>query len=174
MGEPACQEILSEPAPLVELVISGTGKDLGAVVTKGRLPWKPCPDARDVNVWHEYEHPHIGTFTSDVGAVMFSVLGGVETDVSLWAYACLAPDEAHELDGIEFNSLADLREFIDSTYASHRLVFALAGDLLITSWAVAERTGPLYEVATDFLEQVVAQTRSPVCPRPSAPRSSLA
>jgi hypothetical protein len=133
--------------------------NLDAVVTKGRLPWKPSPDARDVNVWHQYEHPHIGTFTSDAGTVIFTVLGGVETDVSAWAYACLAPEEARDLDGIEFNSLADLREFIDVTFASHKLVFALADDLLITSWAVAERIGPMYEVATEFLEQVVAQTR---------------
>jgi hypothetical protein len=59
----------------------------------------------------------------------------------------------------------DLQAFIDENFAAHRLVLALADDLLITSWAVAERTGPLYEVATDFLEQVLAQTRSQLDPR---------
>jgi hypothetical protein len=138
--------------------------NLDAVVTKGRLPWKPCPDARDVNVWHQYEHPHVGTFTTNAGTVIFTVLGGVETDVTVWAYACLTPGEAHDLDAIEFNSLADLRTFIDETFATRRLVLALADDLLITSWAVAERIGPLYEVATDFLEQVLTQTRSQLDP----------
>lgn len=138
--------------------------NLDAVVTKGRLPWKPCPDARDVNVWHQYEHPHIGTFTSNIGTVVFTVLGGVETDVSVWAYACLTPEEAQGLDTIEFDSLAHLREYIDETFATHRLVLALADDLLIASWAVAERIGPLYEVATDFLEQVLVQTRSQLDP----------
>jgi hypothetical protein len=137
---------------------------LEAVVTKGRLPWKPCSDARDVNVWYQYEHPRIGTFTSDVGTVIFTVLGGVETDVSVWAYACLTPGEAQGLDEIEFESMDDLRAFIDETFPNHRLVLALADDLLITRWTEAERIGPLYEVATDFLEQVLAQTRSQLGP----------
>lgn len=138
--------------------------NLDAVVTKGRLPWKPCPDARDVIVWHQYEHPHSGAFTSDVGTVIFTVVGGVETDVSVWAYACLTPDEAHGLDEIEFDSLAHLRAFIDQTLATHQLVLALADDLLITGWAVAEKIGPVYEVAADFLEQVLAQTRNQLNP----------
>lgn len=128
------------------------------------LPWKPCPDAQDVQVWHQYEHPHTGSFTSSVGTVIFTVLGGVETDVSVWAYACLTPEEARGLDGIEFHSLAHLREFIDQVFTTHRLVLALADDLLITSWAVAGRIGPLYEVAADFLEQVLAQARSQLDP----------
>lgn len=138
--------------------------NLDAVVRRGRLPWRPCPDAHDVQVWHQYEHPHTGTFTSKAGTVIFTVLGGVETDVSVWAYACLTPEDARGLDGIEFDSLAHLREFIDQVFAAHRLVFALADDLLITSWAVAERIGPLYEVASDFLEQVLVQTRSQLDP----------
>lgn len=134
--------------------------NLDAVVTKGRLPWRPCPDAQDLNVWHQYEHPLIGTFSTKAGRVVFTAVGGIETDASVWAYACLEPDEARGLDGIEFDSLADLRHFTDEIFASHRLVLALADDLLITSWAVADETGPLYEVATKFLERVLAQLRS--------------
>jgi hypothetical protein len=47
--------------------------NLDAVVAKGRLPWKPRPDARDVDVWHQDEHPHVGTFTWDVGTVAWSI-----------------------------------------------------------------------------------------------------
>ncbi|MGH3250373.1 MAG: hypothetical protein ACRDOI_29790 [Trebonia sp.] len=131
---------------------------------KGRLPWKPCPDAQDIHVWHQYEHPHVGTFTSNADTVVFTVLGGVETDVTVWAYACLTTGEAHGLDTIQFDSLTHLREFIDETFATRRLVLALADDLLITSWAVAEKIGPMYEVAADFLEQVLAQTRHQLDP----------
>lgn len=134
--------------------------NLDGVVTKGRLPWRPSPDAQDLDVWHQYEHPLIGTFAAKAGRVIFTAVGGIETDVSVWAYACLEPDEARGLDEIEFDSLADLRAFIDETFASRRLVLALADDLLITSWAVADEIGPLYEVATRFLEQVLAQLRS--------------
>jgi hypothetical protein len=72
----------------------------------------------------------------------------------------LKPEEARGLDEIEFDSLADMRVFIDEIFANHRLVLALADDLLISSWAVADEIGPLYEVAAKFLEQVLAQLRS--------------
>jgi len=138
--------------------------NLDAVVTKGRLPWRPVPDAQNLDVWFEYEHPRIGMFTAATGTVPFTAVGGFETDVSVWAYACLAPEEAGGLHQIEFGSMDDLREFVDQICATHRLVLALADDLLITSWAVAERVGPVYEVATDFLEQVLTQTRSQLDP----------
>src|SRR6266700_2441621 len=134
--------------------------NLDSIVTKGRLPWRPSPDAHDLVVWYEYEHPHIGLFTTKAGTVVFTAVGGFETDISVWAYACLEPEEARGLGEIEFDSMATLRAFIDETFASHRLVLALADDLLITSWAIADEIGPLYEVATQFLEQVLAQLRS--------------
>jgi hypothetical protein len=134
--------------------------NLDAVVTKGHLPWRPSPDAQDLGVWHQYEHPLTGIFKAKEGRVIFTAVGGIETNVSVWAYACLEPGEARGLDEIEFDSVADLRAFVDEIFASHRLVLALADDLLITSWAVADEIGPLYEVATQFLEQVLAQLRS--------------
>lgn len=134
--------------------------NLDAVVTNGRLPWRPSPDAHDLDVWYEYEHPHIGLFAMNEGTVLFSAVGGLETDISVWAYACLEPDEARGLDEIEFDSMTDLRAFVDEIFDSHRLVLALADDLLITSWAVADEIGPLYEVATQFLDRVLAQLRS--------------
>lgn len=39
-------------------------------------------------------------------------------------------------------------------------MFALAHDLHISSWAVSEKKGELYEVATTFLEQVLQQAQS--------------
>ncbi|MGH3280778.1 MAG: hypothetical protein ACRDNW_16795 [Trebonia sp.] len=131
--------------------------NLDAVVTKGRLPWKPCPDVSDLAVWHQYEHPLSGTFTTKAGTVLFAVVDGVESDVSVWAYACLERDEAQELVDVTFESREDLRDFVDATLSSHRLVLALASDLLITEWSVADRIGPIYEVTADFLKHVLAE-----------------
>lgn len=131
--------------------------NLDALVTRGRLPWKPCADASDLAVWHQYEHPLSGTFTTKAGTVLFAAVDGVESDVSFWAYACLEQDEAQELVGVTFESREDLRDFIDATLSSHQLVLALANDLVITDWSVADRIGPLYEVAAEFLEHVLAE-----------------
>jgi hypothetical protein len=133
--------------------------NLDALVTKGRLPWSPSPDVRDLNVWYEYEYPYVGTFVVRDVTVLFNVLGGVETETTVWAYTCLEPDEAEELADVSFASVAELREFVQEKLDGRQLVFALADDLLISGWAVSEEKGDLYEVATTFLDQVLQQAR---------------
>jgi hypothetical protein len=138
--------------------------NLDALVTKGRLPWLPSPDARDLHVWYEYEYPHVGTFMADRATVLFTVVGGIETQMSVWAYACLEPDEAGDLVGKTFATQPELRQFVQETLAGRQLVLALADDLVISNWAVSEDKGELYEVATAFLEQILAQTPSRLNP----------
>jgi len=61
---------------------------------------------------------------------------------------------------VSFVSVSELRQFVQEKLTGRKLVFALADDLIISSWAVAEDKGDVYEDATTFLEQVLAQTRS--------------
>jgi hypothetical protein len=133
--------------------------NLDTVVTKGRLPWSPSPDARDLHVWYEYEYPYVGTFVVRDVTVLFNVLEGVETETTVWAYTCLEPDEADALADVSFASLTELRDFVHEKLTGRQLVFALADDLLISSWAVSEEKGELYEIATTFLDQVLQQAR---------------
>jgi hypothetical protein len=116
----------------------------------------------DLDVWYEYEYeyPYVGTFLTRDVPVLFNLLGGVETETTVWAYACLEPDEAHDFADVSFASLTDLREYVQEKLNGRQLVFALADDLLISSWAVSEERGDLYEVATTFLDQVLQQARS--------------
>jgi hypothetical protein len=134
--------------------------NLDALVKRGRLPWSPTPTARDLDVWYEYEHPRIGTFSSNGRTVLFAAVGGFETRISVWAYTCLESQEADEFSAIDFDSVDDLRELVHETFAGRRVVLALADDLLIQSWAPAETQGELFELATIFLEHVLAETRS--------------
>ena len=133
--------------------------NLDALVTSGRLPWSPSPDARELRVWYEYEYPYVGTFTASDVTVLFSVLGGVETEMTVWAYTCLEPDEDSELADASFASVPELHASVQQLLAGRQLVFALADDLIISSWAVSEVEGDVYEAATTFLENVFAQTR---------------
>jgi len=133
--------------------------NLDALVTKGRLPWSPSPDAHDPDVWYTYEYPRVGTFTVNGLTVLFDVLGGFETEMTVWAYTCLEPSEADELAEVSFDSVTELQEFVQEKLNGRQLVFALADDLLISSWAVSEERGDLYEVATTFLDQVLQQAR---------------
>jgi hypothetical protein len=133
--------------------------NLDALVAKGRLPWSPNPDASNLDVWYTYEYPRVGTFTVNGITVLFDVLGGAETEMTVWAYTCLESDEAAELAEVSFASPVELREFVLQKLTGRQLVFALADDLLISSWAVSEEKGELYEVATTFLDHVLQQAR---------------
>jgi hypothetical protein len=134
--------------------------NLDVVVTQGCLPWSPNPDAHDLNVWYEFEYPRAGTFETKECTVLFTAVGGFETRTSVWAYTCLTSDEARDLADVTFDSLPDLRHFVETTFAGRRVVLALADDLTVSSWAVADNKGSLYEVATAFLESVLAETRN--------------
>lgn len=134
--------------------------NLDAVVTKGRLPWSPNTDVHDLDVWYEYEHPRVGTFRTAECTVLFTAVGGFESRTSVWAYACLQPEEARNLGEPSFDSLSDMREFIEKEFAGRTLVLALANDLTVSRWAVADETGALYDVATTFLERIMAETRN--------------
>jgi hypothetical protein len=133
--------------------------NLDSLATQGRLPWSPTPDARDLDVWDLYEHPRVGTFATSAYTVLFTVVGRLEGRLSVWAYGCLEPGEAQDIVDVAFESPEEMADFVEETLARRRLVFALADDLVIRSWAVAEAEGPVYEMATEFLDQVLAQTR---------------
>jgi hypothetical protein len=133
--------------------------NLDALVTQGQLPWSPNSDASDLDVWYEYESPRVGTFTVRGATILFSAVDGVEGRLSVWAYTCLAAGEARDLETKTFASLSGLRQFVQKIFDGRQLVLALADDLVITSWTAPEDQGGLYEVATAFLEQVLAQSR---------------
>jgi len=132
-----------------------TEMNLDALAKRGRLPWSPNPAARDLDVWDEYEHPRAGTFTIDGTTVFFLAVTAVGERLSLWAYGCLTSEEAHELGVAEFDSIATLREFAERLLDDRRVVFALADDLLIRRWSVAESKGPIDERAIDFMNSVL-------------------
>ena len=113
--------------------------NLGALVTKGRVPWSPSTHARDLDVWYEYEYPYTGTFVACGTTMLFNVMGGVETDTTVWVYTCLALCEAEEFANLSFASVAELREFVQGELNGRHLMFALADDLLISSWAVSKK-----------------------------------
>lgn len=129
--------------------------NLDALIKAGRLPWSPNPATRDLDVWDEYEHPRAGTFTSNGNTVLFMIVVAAETRVSVWVYTCLTRDEARGLATAEFDSVASLRQFAEGLFDGRKLVFALAEDLLIQKWSVAEGTGSLPELAIDFLNGIL-------------------
>lgn len=133
--------------------------NLDALVAQGRLPWSPSAAADNLDIWHEYEFPRTGTFTTQGTVVLFTLVGGSETQISVWAYAPLSQGEAEDLADRTFASATELRQFVRDVFDGRQVVLALADDLMVSSWSVFEVKGELYEVATSFLEQVLAQAQ---------------
>lgn len=130
--------------------------NLDTVVKKGSRPWRPSPDARDLRVWHEYDMPTVGTFTLNRNMVLFTVVGDTDDDLTVWAYACLAEDEAKIAQDARFASVTDVDAFIRAKFADREAVFVLARDLQVWRWSrvhigKADKT-VLISAATEFLK----------------------
>lgn len=137
--------------------------NLDALVKTGRLPWSPNPSVSDLDTWHQYEHPLAGTFKSHGNTVFFTMVAEYES-TSVWAYTCLPGEEAKGLASVQFDSVESLREFADHLLEGRKMAFALAEDLLIKRWSVPDEGGSLYDLGTQFLNQVLEglkRTRDP-------------
>lgn len=128
--------------------------NLDALVKTGFLPWSPNSSVGDLDVWHEYDHPLAGTFSSHGMTVFFAIVVEFES-ASVWAYTCLSPEEAQKLVGVEFGSAADLRAFVEKLLADRKIEFALAYDFRIRHWSVMDEQGPVYELGITFLNRVL-------------------
>jgi hypothetical protein len=127
--------------------------NLDALVKKGCRPWAPSPEARDLDVWHEYDVPTAGTFMLDGQRILFTVLGGADDPVSVWAYTCLTDLDATEL-GRRFDSVGDLADRVAAQFIGHRAVLVIADDLQIWRWMSVDVEESLIKSALGFLSQV--------------------
>jgi hypothetical protein len=128
--------------------------NLDALVKAGSRPWAPSADARELDVWHEYDVPTAGTFMLRADPVLFTVLGSPDERITVWAYICLTGPDAKELADQRFSSAADMMHAIESRFIGHQAVFAVADDLHIWKWSPTEVKGSLVATATEFLSQV--------------------
>jgi hypothetical protein len=128
--------------------------NLDALLKAGCVPWSPNSSASDLDVWHQYDHPLAGTFSFHGMTMFFTIVVEFES-ASVWAYTCLSPEEAQGLADLEFESVPDLRAFIEKQLAGRKIAFALAYDLRIRNWSVTDQKSPLNELGIAFLNQVL-------------------
>ncbi|TDW18581.1 hypothetical protein [Kribbella kalugense] len=124
------------------------------LVKRGCKPWLPSAEATDLDVWHMYEIPTVGTFRTRGGdLVLFAVVGDLdpEREVTVWAYTKI--DEAM-VDGLEFDTTAELHEWARQRFAGVHVVYALALDLAVERWSPVENPGDLHSGAVEFMDQV--------------------
>jgi hypothetical protein len=126
------------------------------IVKSGSRPWLPNSLATNSDVWHEDDVPVIGVFEMAGEKVLFIAVGGVASEVTVWAYLPLSPAEYFELDDEVFDSVGDMVRKVENRFKGRRFAIALAKDFVLGLWTSLESPADsIYTASTAFLEDTV-------------------
>lgn len=129
----------------------------GILVRNGYRPWLPSPEASELDVWHEYEMPLIGTFSCPSGRILFSLIGGLDPErpVSVWAYTPLTSLGAMPA-GVSMPSGIELIDWArDRFEGAGPVVYVLARDFMAHRWGSFDRVDTVHDGANRFLATVL-------------------
>lgn len=126
--------------------------NLDSLIKRGQPPWRPKLEATDLEVWHEYEIPLIGTFRLNEQLVLFTQVMESDRGLSAWAYVCLG---AEDLSGVEFVSIDEMRDFVEAKFLGREAVLALAKDDLLGQWTRQTVANSLRNALEDFLNGII-------------------
>src|SRR5665647_285537 len=106
-------------------------KMLDGIVCQGTRPWLPCPAANNLDVWHADDVPTVGTFECHSQLVLFTAVGDVASeDTTVWAYLPAKAQQRHEFEKAEFETVADMHDFVRAQFADRHAVFACADNFV--------------------------------------------
>ncbi|GGP13058.1 hypothetical protein GCM10012278_63320 [Nonomuraea glycinis] len=109
--------------------------NLDFLIKRGLPPWRPRPEASDLDVWHEYEIPLTGTFHLNEDLILFKQVAAATEERSAWAYVWINPDDVESVENAVFPSLDEMDAFVEDRFAGREVVIALAdGDKLLGLW----------------------------------------
>ena len=124
--------------------------NLDNLVKRGYRPWLPSSAASDIDVWHEYEVPLVGTFDNGGDTVLFALVGDADPDrqVSVWAYTVIGADEAQDAT---FDSSIELTDWVRDRFTLTQVLYAVALDFEILNWSEATKVDNIHEGAVEFI-----------------------
>lgn len=131
--------------------------NLDMLACRDMPPWHPSPRAHDIEAWHRYDYPMAGTFEMEDTLVLFTLIGDTSERLSVWGYIPMEGTDRAKVEGAEFDSPTQMREFIENLFAGREAAFALAKDLRIWRWTrqhVQTHDGLLL-AATSALSEIV-------------------
>lgn len=109
---------------------------VGDVIQSGRQPWQPHFDATNLDVWHHYDVPLVGTFSLIDKTVIFAALNSSDPELMFWCYTFLTTEEARVLIGKGFESVEELYDLLNTLFFQRQTTMAVTQDLRILSWDV--------------------------------------
>jgi hypothetical protein len=139
--------------------------NLDSLVSQGELAWSPRQEARNVDVWHKYDFPTVGTYRLADGLVFFTVVGDTTDRLSVWAYVPVPHDQEAELAEAEFGSADEMQDFVEGWIGGHEATIALARDFKIWRWTPTfikpDGLLPAAGDALDSMERALEANRRP-------------
>lgn len=130
--------------------------NLDSLVKQGRLPWCPNAQAGRLEVFHRYEIPLTGVFWMGQSAVLFTMTFEGDKDLSVWAYVELDAEVAADLEGLVFESLEALDEWVDAQFIGREAVLAIVrGDKIGNRWTRLLVDSGLLEATDSFLTAII-------------------
>jgi len=106
--------------------------NIDTLVSTGQPPWRPTPDARDIDIWDKYDFPLHGTYRLGDDLVVFTVIT-TAGNRSLWAYAPVSPELRETVATARFDTEAAFNAFLEGCFAGREAVFAAAENFIITA-----------------------------------------
>jgi hypothetical protein len=106
--------------------------NLDTLVRIGQRPWRPVPEAEDIDVWDKYDFPNCGTYRLGDDLIVFTLIttAGIR---SLWAYVPVPSGEREAVAEAHFDTENEFDAFLDSRFAEREAVFAAAENFVITA-----------------------------------------
>ena len=102
------------------------------LVSTGQPPWRPTPDAQDVDIWDKYDFPLHGTYRLGDDLIVFTVIT-TAGNRSLWAYVPVSPELREAVGSVRFDTEAKFNAFLEGCFAGREVVFAAAENFIITA-----------------------------------------
>ncbi|MFE4230351.1 hypothetical protein ACFRJ8_20955 [Arthrobacter sp. NPDC056886] len=137
--------------------------NLDTIVHVGSRPWLPSPSASNLDAWHEDDVPVAGIFDLGGEKILFTAVGGVDSDLTVWAYLPLSAAEYFELDELIFESVPELICEIERRFEGRCFALASARSFVIDYWtALLEPADSVYSASTNFLKDLVAALKAEV------------
>ena len=106
--------------------------NMDTLVSTGQPPWRPTPDAQDVDIWDKYDFPLHGTYRLGDDLIVFTVITTAGSR-SLWAYVPVSPESRETVATVRFGTEAAFNAFLEGCFAGHEAVFAAAENFIITA-----------------------------------------
>jgi hypothetical protein len=106
--------------------------NMDTLVSTGQPPWRPTPDAQDVDIWDKYDFPLHGTYRLGDDLIVFTVIT-TAGNRSLWAFVPVSPESREAVATTRFDTEAEFNAFLEGCFAGHEVVFAAAENFIITA-----------------------------------------